>query len=85
MYGVSSVYNSQIIANEDCKCDVVRLLQAKNKHSMELTWDRQVVNVLADGYDVHYGARSIKYEVCIQCNIRHKFVWQIISKSSVAL
>jgi len=32
---------------------------------MELTWDRQVVDVLADGYDVHYGARSIKYEVLI--------------------
>jgi len=39
------------------------MLQAKTKHSMELTWDRQVVDVLADGYDVHYGARSIKYEV----------------------
>ena len=39
------------------------ILQAKKKHSMELTWDRQVVDVLADGYDVHYGARSIKYEV----------------------
>jgi len=41
------------------------MLQAKKKHSMELTWDRQVVDVLADGYDVHYGARSIKYEVLI--------------------
>ena len=30
---------------------------------MELTWDRQVIDVLADGYDVHYGARSIKHEV----------------------
>ena len=30
---------------------------------MELVWDHQVVDVLADGYDVHYGARSIKYEV----------------------
>ena len=39
-------------------------MQAKKKHKMELTWDRQVVDVLADGYDVHYGARSIKYEVC---------------------
>lgn len=26
-------------------------------------WDHNVVDVLADGYDVHYGARSIKYEV----------------------
>jgi len=36
---------------------------------MELTWDRQVVDVLADGYDVHYGARSIKYEVFIDLNV----------------
>jgi len=60
--------------------DGVRLiLQAKKKHSMELTWDRQVVDVLADGYDVHYGARSIKYEVvmyfywiCSRCSSRFK-------------
>ena len=30
---------------------------------MELVWDHSVVDVLAAGYDVHYGARSIKYEV----------------------
>ena len=30
---------------------------------MELLWDHGVVDVLVDGYDVHYGARSIKYEV----------------------
>ena len=30
---------------------------------MELIWDHQVVDALADGYDVHYGARSLKYEV----------------------
>lgn len=28
-----------------------------------MTWDREVETVLSDGYDVHYGARSIKYEV----------------------
>ena len=28
-----------------------------------MTWDREVLDVLADGYDVHYGARSIKHEV----------------------
>lgn len=33
---------------------------------MELLWDHNVVDVLADGYDVHYGARSIKYEVFLQ-------------------
>ncbi len=30
---------------------------------MELSWDRQALDVLVDGYDVHYGARSIKHEV----------------------
>ena len=28
-----------------------------------MEWDRSVETILADGYDVHYGARSIKYEV----------------------
>ena len=37
--------------------------QAENKHNIQLQWDHRVVDVLADGYDVHYGARSIKYEV----------------------
>lgn len=30
---------------------------------MTLSWDREVLDVLADGYDVHYGARSVKFEV----------------------
>ncbi|XP_033119928.1 caseinolytic peptidase B protein homolog [Anneissia japonica] len=37
--------------------------RAEQKHNIELTWDRQVLDVLADGYNVHYGARSIKHEV----------------------
>merc|ERR1711976_523094 len=37
--------------------------KAKEKHNIDLTWDHQVLDVLADGYDVHYGARSIKHEV----------------------
>ncbi|XP_074649862.1 mitochondrial disaggregase-like [Tubulanus polymorphus] len=37
--------------------------KASEKHQMDLTWDHQVIDVLADGYDVHYGARSIKHEV----------------------
>lgn len=39
------------------------MFQAKNKHKIDLTWDRDVAATLADGYDVNYGARSIKYEV----------------------
>ena len=41
------------------------IFQANEKHSIDLTWDRQVIDILADGYDVHYGARSIKHEVCV--------------------
>lgn len=38
-------------------------LQAKSRHDIELEWERDVIDYLADGYDVHYGARSIKHEV----------------------
>ncbi|XP_050304628.1 caseinolytic peptidase B protein homolog [Anthonomus grandis grandis] len=37
--------------------------RAKERHKIELKWDRSVESALADGYDVCYGARSIKYEV----------------------
>ena len=37
--------------------------KAKSKHDIDLIWDTQVLNHLADGYNVYYGARSIKHEV----------------------
>lgn len=37
--------------------------QAKKKHGIDLVWDHDVTAALAQGYDVHYGARSIKYEI----------------------
>ncbi|XP_066590330.1 mitochondrial disaggregase-like isoform X2 [Prorops nasuta] len=37
--------------------------RAKIRHKIELKWERDVLSILADGYDAHYGARSIKYEV----------------------
>nr|CAD7567664.1 unnamed protein product [Timema californicum] len=37
--------------------------KAKETHNIELKWDHSVESILTDGYDVHYGARSIKYEV----------------------
>ena len=37
--------------------------KAKVKHGIDLSWDRQVLHHLADGYNVYYGARSIKHEV----------------------
>ncbi|KAJ1529318.1 hypothetical protein ONE63_006109 [Megalurothrips usitatus] len=36
---------------------------AKEKHNIELEWDHSVEAILTDGYEVNYGARSIKYEV----------------------
>jgi hypothetical protein len=35
------------------------------KHKMVLSRDRAVTSLLADGYNVYYGARSIKHEVSI--------------------
>lgn len=36
---------------------------ARVKNSIEITWDDKVIDVICRGYDVHYGARSIKHEV----------------------
>ncbi|EMP27291.1 Caseinolytic peptidase B protein like protein [Chelonia mydas] len=35
--------------------------RAKVRHNITLLWDREVMDVLADGYNLHYGARSIKH------------------------
>eukprot|EP00158_Paraphelidium_tribonemae_P006843 Partr_v1_DN27995_c2_g1_i2_m11291 putative ClpB caseinolytic peptidase B homolog (E. coli) len=37
--------------------------RALSKHEIEMTWDKSAVNALSHGYNIHYGARSIKYEV----------------------
>jgi len=37
--------------------------KAKDNHKIELKWDHQVLVALSEGYNVHYGARSIKHEV----------------------
>lgn len=37
--------------------------KARSRHGITITWDADVVDVLADGYNIRYGARSIKYEV----------------------
>lgn len=36
---------------------------AKRNNNIDLSWDEDVVDVLAKGYDIHYGARSIKHEI----------------------
>ncbi|KAI8882482.1 hypothetical protein K501DRAFT_221194 [Backusella circina FSU 941] len=37
--------------------------KARSRHGITLTWDAEVVDLLARGYNIRYGARSIKYEV----------------------
>ncbi|KAI8369415.1 P-loop containing nucleoside triphosphate hydrolase protein [Radiomyces spectabilis] len=37
--------------------------KARTRHGITMTWDADVVDVLAQGYNIRYGARSIKYEV----------------------
>ncbi|NXX51459.1 CLPB protein, partial [Tricholaema leucomelas] len=55
-----------------CHAELLQLVQkelsfwakkAKARHNITLLWDREVMDVLADGYNLHYGARSIKHEV----------------------
>ena len=38
-------------------------IQALERHDIHLSWNKEVLTCMADGYDVHYGARSIKHEV----------------------
>merc|ERR1712146_301088 len=37
--------------------------RAKERHNMELKWTGDVVDILRDGYNFRYGARSIQHEV----------------------
>ncbi|MBN3319040.1 CLPB protein, partial [Atractosteus spatula] len=37
--------------------------KAKQRHNITLLWDQEVMDLLAGGYNLHYGARSIKHEV----------------------
>ncbi|XP_026994645.2 caseinolytic peptidase B protein homolog [Tachysurus fulvidraco] len=37
--------------------------KAKQRHDINLLWERGVLDLLTRGYNLHYGARSIKHEV----------------------
>uniref|UniRef100_A0A9J7XRF0 ClpB family mitochondrial disaggregase n=1 Tax=Cyprinus carpio carpio TaxID=630221 RepID=A0A9J7XRF0_CYPCA len=37
--------------------------KAKQRHNITLLWERPVLELLVRGYNLHYGARSIKHEV----------------------
>uniref|UniRef100_A0A2K6UPR5 ATPase AAA-type core domain-containing protein n=1 Tax=Saimiri boliviensis boliviensis TaxID=39432 RepID=A0A2K6UPR5_SAIBB len=41
--------------------------RVKQRHNVMLLWDREVADMLVDGYNVHNGARSIKHEV--ECHV----------------
>ena len=57
-------------------------------HSVEIQWDKEVLNYLADGYNMYYGARSIKHEVerriVTQLALAHE-TGQLTSGSTVRL
>ena len=36
---------------------------SRDQHEIELQWDDEAVNVVKDGYNFRYGARSIQHEV----------------------
>ncbi|KAM9660571.1 mitochondrial disaggregase isoform 2-T2 [Trichechus inunguis] len=56
--------SDKITISKNFKENVIRpILKAKQRHNITLLWDREVADVLVDGYNVHYGARSIKHEV----------------------
>ncbi|KAL4704169.1 hypothetical protein ACJJTC_000039 [Scirpophaga incertulas] len=72
----STSSNSIIIVSRKFKDSVVRPILKRHfgrdeflgrinekRHNVELSWEDGVLGCLADGYDIHYGARSIKYEV----------------------
>ncbi|XP_053206643.1 caseinolytic peptidase B protein homolog [Panonychus citri] len=37
--------------------------RAQERHEIKLSWDSEVIQLLTSGYNVHYGARSIKHEI----------------------
>ena len=62
---------------------VVGCPQAADRHKIKLEWDEVLPSVIATGYDAHYGARSIKYEVRawkgarskVTCRVRRFMDW----------
>ena len=55
-----------------CSSAHMSTYKAHDKHSVSLSWDSAVVDVLSEGYDIHYGARSIKHEVCLIRHVKKK-------------
>lgn len=55
--------------------------KAKQRHDITLQWDRPVLDLLACGYNMHYGARSIKHEVTQKCTAVQSKGFQSLSTS----
>eukprot|EP01137_Pigoraptor_chileana_P011901 Opistho-2@63509 len=43
--------------------------QAESRHGIKLTWAPEVLDVVIRGYNVHYGARSIRNEVSVRQSV----------------
>lgn len=54
------------------------------RHGIELTWSPEVLDILADGYNIRYGARSLKHEVDrrVVNQLAASFEQQLIKKGS---
>lgn len=46
--------------------------QAKEQHNIDIIWDRKALDCLANGYDINYGARSLKHEVILPSSMSEK-------------
>jgi ATP-dependent Clp protease ATP-binding subunit ClpB len=60
--------------------------KAKKRHGLDLSWSEEVPALIARGYDVHYGARSLKYELDRQVINKLAQAWEqgdIIRQSKV--
>ena len=65
--------------------------RAKVKHNIELTWDKSVLSLLAEGYNVYYGARyadtgdTEMVNYCFDCrSIKHEVERMVVSQLALA-
>ncbi|XP_060799403.1 mitochondrial disaggregase isoform X2 [Neoarius graeffei] len=56
--------------------------KAKQRHDITLLWERAVLELLIRGYNLHYGARSIKHEVerCVVNQIAAAYEQELLPK-----
>ena len=65
--------------------------RAKVKHNIELTWDKSVLSLLAEGYNVYYGARQEQEDrvdmrpTILSCrSIKHEVERMVVSQLALA-